>query len=79
MRDVIDTIEHDAFSRCMNLPQDGFDGQADIKVDGTGKKWVYCPWCHKKHFPVNDGAKIHGLQYQCRNSKCKKMFIVNVG
>ena len=76
---MIDTIEHDAFSRCMNLPQDGFDGQADIKVEGTGKNWVYCPWCHKKHFPVNDGAKIHGLQYQCRNSKCKKMFIVNVG
>lgn len=32
MRDVINTIEHDAFSRCMNLPQDGFDeiGRAHV-------------------------------------------------
>lgn len=67
------------FSKAMNPPEDGFDGQADIKVDGTGKKWVYCPWCHKKHFPVNSGAKIYSLEYQCRNSKCKKIFVVNAG
>lgn len=67
------------FSKAMNPPEDGFDGQADIKIDGTGKKWVYCPWCHKKHFPVNEGAKIQGLQYQCRNSNCKKTFVVNEG
>lgn len=67
------------FSEHMNPPEDGFDGQADIKVDSSGTKWVYCPWCHKKHFPVNDGATINGLRYQCRNSNCKKIFIVNVG
>lgn len=67
------------FSKVMNPPEDGFDGQADIKVDRNGLKWVYCPWCHKKHFPVNNGAKIYSLEYQCRNSKCKKIFVVNAG
>lgn len=66
------------FSKAMNPPEAGFDGQADIKVDGTGRKWVYCPWCHKKHFPVNDGTVIQGLEYQCRNSKCKKIFMVEI-
>lgn len=67
------------FSKYMPPPEDGFDGQADIKVDRNGLKWVYCPWCHKKHFPVNSGAKIYSLEYQCRNSKCKKIFVVNAG
>lgn len=65
------------FQKSMNPPEYGFDGQADIKVDSFGIKWVYCPWCHKKHFPVNYGAAIKGLQYQCRNSNCRKNFIVN--
>lgn len=68
----------DRFEKIMNPPKDGFDGQADIKVDGTGTKWVYCPWCHKKHFPINNGAVVQGLEYQCRNSNCKKLFIVKV-
>lgn len=79
MRDVIETIEHDAFARCMNPPEEGFDGQAIIKIDRTGQKWVYCPYCDKKHFPVNDGAKIKNMRYKCRNSKCKETFTVNVG
>lgn len=76
---VIESIERDAFSRVMNPPEDGFDGQADIKTDSKGQKWVYCPYCHKKHFPLNDGAKVNGLRYQCRNSNCKKIFVVNAG
>jgi len=75
---VMGSIERDSFSRVMNPPEDGFDGQADIEIDSNGKKWVYCPWCHKKHFPVNDGAEIRNFQYQCRNSNCKKLFFVNI-
>lgn len=66
------------FSKAMNLPKDGFDGQANIKVDNSGNKWVYCPWCRKKHFPVNEGAVIQGFQFQCKNSNCKKIFVVYV-
>lgn len=73
---VIESIERESFSRVMDPPKDGFDGQADIEVDSNGKKWVYCPWCHKKHFPINDGAIIIGLQYRCRNNHCKKVFII---
>lgn len=65
------------FSKSMNPPEDGFDGQADIRTNAQGRKWVYCPWCHKKHFPLNDGAKIQNFQYQCRNSNCKKIFIIS--
>lgn len=75
---VIKSIEHDAFSRVMNPPEDGFDGQADIRTNPQGQKWVYCPWCHKKHFPINDKAKIQGLRYQCRNSNCRQIFIISI-
>lgn len=73
---VIESIEHDSLSCVMNLQDNGFDGQADIRTDGMGQKWVYCPWCHKKHFPINGGAIIIGLQYRCRNNHCKKEFII---
>ncbi|MFR3727657.1 hypothetical protein [Lacrimispora sp.] len=66
------------FEKVMNPPEDGFDGQANIEIDSNGIKWVYCPWCHKKHFPINKRAKIQGLRYQCRNSNCKRIFIVNI-
>lgn len=74
---VIESIERDAFSHVMNPPEDGFDGQADIRTNAQGQKWVYCPWCDKKHFPLNEEAIIKDFRYQCRNSKCKKIFIVN--
>ncbi|GEM_PF-874329 len=76
---VIESIEHDAFSCVMNPPEDGFDGQADIITNAQGQKWVYCPYCHKKHFPINEGASIHNWYFQCRNSNCKEIFIINSG
>ena len=75
---AIESIEYNTFSRVMNPPEDGFDGQAEIVTNPHGQKWVYCPWCHKKHFPVNKGAKIQNFQYQCKNSNCKQIFVVNV-
>lgn len=65
------------FSKSMNLPGDGFDGQADIITNAQGEKWVYCPFCHKKHFPINEGASIRDWHFQCRNSNCKEIFIIN--
>lgn len=74
---AIESIEHDAFSRVMNPPEDGFDGQADIKVFPDGK-WVVCPYCTKKQFKINPNTKVEKMPYICKNNKCKREFIINV-
>ncbi len=61
------------FSNYMSSPEDGFDGQADIKAG-----WVICPYCLKKQFKVNSDTKIEKMPYKCKNSKCRKEMIVNV-
>lgn len=61
------------FSKAMNPPKDGFDGQADIKAG-----WVICPYCQKKQFKVNPDTRIKKMPYKCKNSKCRKDIIVNV-
>lgn len=61
------------FSKAMNPPEDGFDGQADIKAG-----WIICPYCQKKQFKVNSDTKIERMPYKCKNSKCRKEFIVNL-
>ena len=61
------------FSKAMNPPEDGFDGQADIK-DG----WIICPYCQKKQFKVNSDTRIEKMPYKCKNSRCRKEFIVNL-
>ena len=61
------------FSEAMNLPEDGFDGRADVKAG-----WVVCPYCQKKQFKVNPDTKIEKMPYKCKNSKCRKEIIVNV-
>lgn len=61
------------FSKAMNPPEDGFDGQADIK-DG----WIICPYCQKKQFKVNSDTRIEKMPYKCKNSRCRKEIIVNV-
>jgi len=74
---VIEAIEHDAFSRVMNPPEEGFDGQADIKVFSDGK-WVVCPYCRKKQLKINSNTKVEKMPYICKNNKCKREFIINV-
>lgn len=61
------------FSKAMNPPEDGFDGQADIKAG-----WVICPYCQKKQFKVNSDTRIEKMPYKCKNSKCRMEFIVNI-
>lgn len=78
MRDVIETIEHDAFARCMNPPQSGFDGQAEVRTFTDGSRWVICPWCGKKALKIQPGTRIENLTMKCRGSNCKKCFLVNV-
>lgn len=61
------------FSKAMNLPEGGFDGRADIKAG-----WVICPYCLKKQFKVNPDTRIEKMPHKCKNSKCRKQFVVNI-
>lgn len=75
---VFESIERDAFSCSMNLPENGFDGQADIKVFPDGSRWAVCPWCGKKAVKIMPETKIYELLFKCRNNKCKKEFMINI-
>lgn len=66
------------FSKCMNPPEEGFNGQADIKTFSDGSRWAVCPWCGKKAIKIMAETKILKLPYKCRNSKCRNRFIINV-
>lgn len=41
-----------------------------------GARWVCCPYCEKKQFPITPLTKIEHLWYQCK--KCKKDFLIDV-
>lgn len=77
MADVINSIEHDAFKRCMNQPEEGFDGIADVKVFPDGSCWAVCPWCGKKAVKILPETRIFRMPHKCRNSKCGRNFLVN--
>lgn len=66
------------FSKAMNPPEDGFDGQADIKVFPDGSQWAVCPGCGKRALKIQSDTKIEHLTIKCRGSNCKKEFWVNV-
>lgn len=78
MREVIETIELDAFSKCMNHPEDKWDGVAELKIFSDLSQWVVCPFCGKKAIKVLPDTKIHKMPYKCKGSKCQKEFLVNV-
>lgn len=78
MADVINSIEQDAFQRCMNQPEDGFDGIADIKTFPDGSRWAVCPWCGKKAVKILLETQIFKMPYKCKNSKCRRDFTVHV-
>lgn len=77
MVDVINSIEHNAFQRCMNQPEDSFDGIADVKTFSDGSRWAVCPWCEKKAVKILPETRIFMMPHKCRNSKCGRTFVVN--
>ena len=79
MREVIESMEHDDFSKCMNLPEHNLDIVADIKIFPNLSQWVICPFCGKKAIKILPDTKIHKMPYKCKGSKCQKEFLVNVG
>lgn len=76
MSQVINSIEFDAFRRCMNQPEEGFDGIAAVKTFADGSRWAVCPWCGKKAVRVLPDTKIQHMPYKCKGSNCKKEFII---
>lgn len=78
MREVIETIEHDAFSKCMNHLEDKWGGVAELKIFPDLSQWVVCPFCGKKAIKIFPDTKIHKMPYKCKGSKCQKEFLVNV-
>lgn len=65
-------------ANAMNLPQDGWDGIADIKTFPDLSCWITCPWCSKKAVKILPQTKIHMMPWKCKNNKCGKEFIINV-
>lgn len=70
-------IAQDNFRSCMNPPEDGFDGTATVKIF-PDSRWVICPWCGKKAVKILPETRILKMPYKCKNSKCRKEFIVHV-
>lgn len=54
--------------------------KAYISQDNIGRRWVTCPYCHKRNFPVSPNTEIHDLEWLCKNNKrfCKKKFLIDV-
>lgn len=61
----------------MNPPQEP-DTQAYVDWYRS-ERWVFCPYCGKRQFPITPNAVIRGQQFQCKGSNCKKHFEVNYG
>lgn len=78
MREVIETMEHDDFSKCMKPPEHNLDIVANIKIFPNLSQWVVCPFCGKKAIKILSYTKIHKMPYKCKGSKCQKEFLVNV-
>ena len=55
------------------------NGQAYIQRDyKTGIDWICCPHCGRKNLQITEKTKINNLSYLCKNTKCKKIFEVNI-
>ena len=83
MTEIIDDMTQemtgsDGFERFMNEPLP-HNGQAYIQRDyKTGISWVCCPYCGRKNLQITEKTKINNLSYPCKNTKCKKIFEVNI-
>lgn len=68
----------DDFQEHMNPPEDGFDGISTVKIFPDSSRWAVCPWCGKKAVKILPETRILKMPYKCKNSKCRKEFIVHV-
>lgn len=78
MAGYISNSKYDDFQEHMNLPEDEFDGIAAVKIFPDSSRWAVCPWCGKKAVKILPETRILKMPYKCKNSKCRKEFIVHV-
>lgn len=63
--------------RCFNMKTDLWKGV--LEYDKRKEvRYMCCPYCGKRNFPVNHGARVFNLVYKCRGSNCKREFLVNI-
>lgn len=60
----------------MNPPEEP-DGKAYTEWR-NGEKWVCCPYCQRKVFPVTPITKIEHLWFKCKSTKCNKEFLIDI-
>ena len=60
----------------LNAPEEP-DGKAYVSWR-DGERWLMCPYCNKKQFPLTPITQIKHLWFKCKNSKCKKEFLIDV-
>ena len=51
--------------------------EAEIRVI-DGKKWVCCPQCGKKAFPIEDQTEIKNFTYLCKEKRCRLTYQINI-
>ena len=78
MCEVIEAMKRNDFSKCMNPPEPGWDGIADVKIFPDLSQWAVCPFCGKKAIKILPETKMKKVPWKCRNNKCKKSFFINV-
>lgn len=78
MTEIIEQISDGKMKEFMNLPIES-DGRTYIQRNfKDGKDYIHCPYCGKKQFPVQKNTRIENLLYQCKNSKCKREFKIDL-
>lgn len=78
MTEIIERISDGKMKDFMNPPIEP-DGLAYVQRNfKDDKDYVHCPYCGKKQFPVQKNTRIENLLYQCKNSKCKREFKIDL-
>lgn len=78
MTEIIEEITDGKMAEFMNPPVES-DGRVYIQQNfKDGKDYIHCPYCGKKQFPVQEDTRIENLLYQCKNSKRKKEFKIEI-
>lgn len=78
MTEIIEQISDGKMKEFMNPPVES-DGRAYIERSFKDKKdYIHCPYCGKNQFPVQADTRIENLLYQCKNSKCKREFKIDL-
>ena len=78
MTEIIEQILDGKMKEFMN-PTIESDGRAYIQRNfKDDKDYIHCPCCGKRQFSIQKDTRIENLLYQCKNSKCKREFKIDI-